>query len=123
MIRRLVQLLAMRDVVMVLVGTLLGTLLSGLVSLHFYRRASQDSAEQESRTIARHVVAAMLPQHPAKDSKEFEDRVQRYLAALTQARADGRGVPVYRQDGTIAVDWSLSFNEALQTTERLAQRK
>lgn len=98
-----------KDLLMLLVGVVLGGLLSFLASLYFYRRALRDSTAREEEAIARYVVAAMLLRHPPRDSQDVDRRVQTYLEALRRTKADKRGVPVYREDGSIGVEWSLSL--------------
>jgi len=67
----------------------------------------------QDQEIARYVVAAMLPQHPVKDSYELQHRVDEYLAALRKTKTDHRGTPVYRENGTIGIDWSINIKEDL----------
>jgi hypothetical protein len=53
-----------------------------------------------------------------KDSKDLEQRVSAYLDALRRAKADGRGAPVYREDGSIAIDWSIKVGEQITISEK-----
>lgn len=57
----------------------------------------------------------MLPQHPVKDSYELRQRIDQYLSALRRTKADQKGTPVYRGDGSIGVDWSINLAENLRT--------
>ena len=72
------------------------------------QKALREAEANKDETIAQYVVAAMLPQHPVKDSYELRQRVDRYLDALRRTKADQRGAPVYRADGSIGVDWSIN---------------
>jgi hypothetical protein len=108
-----------RDVLLLLIGLLIGAVFSWAVSAYYYRQASREAAEQEDLNHARHVVVAMAAQHPIRDSQDFEKRVAAYLEALRRGRADGRGVPVYRSDGSIGVLFSVELSDRLKLRERL----
>jgi hypothetical protein len=94
------------DVILLVVGVILGALCSWGVTRYYYRQALRDAAEQEDRNGARAVVTAMAKLYPIRDSQDFEQRVARYLDALRRGRADGRGLPVYREDGSIGAQFS-----------------
>jgi ATPase subunit of ABC transporter with duplicated ATPase domains len=83
------------------------------------RKAFADAEANRDETIARYIVFAMLPQHPVKDSKELQQRVDQYLVALRRTKADHRGTPVYRENGSIGVDWSINLNETLGVKTRM----
>jgi hypothetical protein len=92
---------------------LLGALLSWLGNYYYYSKAQRRAEANKDQEIARYVVAAMLPQHPVKDSYELKQRIGQYLNALRRTRTDSRGTPVYREDGSIGVDWSINLDEKL----------
>lgn len=83
------------------------------------RQIRTEAQTREDRQIAQYAIAAMLPDFPVKDSKELDQRVTRYLDALSRARADGRGVPVVRQDGSIGVEWSITITDTIQLSGSL----
>jgi hypothetical protein len=113
-----------RDVVLTVVGILVGSALSLGIGVYFYLRALHDTAAQEDINRARHVVAAMATLHPIRNSQDFEERVAAYLDALRRGRADGRGVPVYREDGSIGVLFSIEIAEYLKLGEgRLGENR
>ncbi|MEX2222531.1 MAG: hypothetical protein WEG40_12105, partial [Candidatus Rokuibacteriota bacterium] len=99
------------------VSLLLGVCLGWAGNYYFYQRNLADTAVQEDLRLAHYVVGAMLNQHPVKDSRELDERVGRYLDALRRTKADKRGVPVYRADGTIAVDWAMSIGDTIRLNE------
>ena len=116
---RAIAWLTAREVVLLLVGVMLGALSSWAVSAHFSRQASREAAEQEDLNRARHVVTAMATLYPIRDSQDFEARVAAYLGALRRGRADGRGVPVYRSDGSIGVLFSEELSVRLKLSDKL----
>lgn len=99
------------------ISLLIGALLSWLVSYYFYQKAEKANAMREDETIARYFVLGMSQRYPFKDSRELESRIKSYLEALRRAKADGRGVPVYREDGSIGVDWSLKLSDSLKLND------
>ena len=96
---------------------LLGALLSWLGNYYYYSKAQRGAQAVKHQEIARYVVAAMLPQHPVKDSYELQQRIEQYLTALRRTKADHRGTPVYRENGTIGVDWSINIKEDLSIND------
>lgn len=96
-----------RDILLLLIGVALGW----FGNYYFYQKARREADANKDETIARYVVAAMLPRHPVKDSYELRQRVDQYLVALRRTKADHRGTPVYRENGSIGVDWSISVGE------------
>ncbi len=103
----------LKDAVILFIGGLLGW----LGNYYFYQKGEKANVMREDETIARYVVLAMSPRYPIKDSRELDRRVESYLDALRRSKADGRGVPVYRDDGSIGIDWSLKLNDSLQLNE------
>jgi hypothetical protein len=86
---------------------------------HTYQGVRTDRARADEET-AEYAVAAMLPTHPVKDSRELRQRIDKYLDALRRTKKDNRGIPVIRQDGSISVDWSVNITEQLgKNSDRL----
>jgi len=119
-----------RDILLVLLGVVLGGGISWLGNFYYYQkaqhdadalhqRALRDAEANKEETIASYVVAAMLPQHPVKDSYELRQRVDQYLVALRRTKADHRGTPVYRENGSIGVDWSINVGVGLSIKTEL----
>ena len=94
-------------IVLCLTGILGGGLIGCLITTYYIRK------QQDVKT-AWLVVLAMSTQHPASDSRELQERVVKYLDALNRTKKDGRGVPVYREDGTIGVDWKLTISAVMK---------
>lgn len=101
----------------------LGVFLGWMGNYYFYRKGEEASAVREEENIARYVVLSMALRYPLKDSRDLDSRVKSYLDALRKTKADKRGVPVYRDDGSIGVDWSLSFEESVTLQESLSRSK
>ena len=96
-----------------LVFLLLGALLSWVGNYYYYNKAQRGAEAAKDQEIARYVVAAMLSQHPVQDSYDLQQRIDQYLAALRRTKADHRGTPGYRENGSIGVDWSINIKENL----------
>lgn len=94
-----------------LASLLVSSLVSGAIGFYVGKYLGRSSEEEK---IAQYAVVAMLPGCPVKDSKELETRVATYLSALKRARADGRGAPVWREDCTIGVEWSITIPERIR---------
>jgi hypothetical protein len=93
-------------------SALIGALLSWAVTAYYYYKS-------EDENIARYSVAAMFHRCPVKDSRQYEARIGAYLDALARTKKDGRGVPVWREDCSIAVDWSLVVADTLSWKDRV----
>lgn len=72
------------------------------------------SRTDEQRAWARSYVLAM-PERCRTSSKDFEAQVQRFLEAAKRARADGRGIPVWREDCSIGAEYSITLSESART--------
>jgi hypothetical protein len=100
-----------------------GGFITWIVAYLYYKKQMADYKRGKDEEIARYVVLAMLPQHPIKDSNDLQERIGKYLDALERTKKDKRGVPVYRQDGLIGVDWNLSATENLNLSDSLTKVK
>ena len=94
------------NIISCIVGLTGGGITTWLVARWYYIKGKDEET-------ARYVVLAMLRQHPVEDSRELQERIDQYLDALKRTKKDKRGVPIYREDGSIGVDWSLDFREKM----------
>jgi ABC-type antimicrobial peptide transport system permease subunit len=99
-------------IIFCLIGIIVGGLISWLVSRYYYKK-------QADAETAKYAVMAMLHNHPVKDSKELQQRIDKYRDALMRTKKDKRGIPVWRDDGTIGVDWSLSITDNINPHDSL----
>ena len=102
----------MRDVIFCLSGIFFGGLITWLVSYLYYKKQSDEEA-------ARYLVMAMLPQHPVKNSIEIQQRIDKFLDAIKRTKKDKHGAPVWREDGTIGVDWKISLYDKVSLHDKV----
>jgi hypothetical protein len=103
-------------IILCLIGIIVGGIITWLVSRYYYKK-------QADAETAKYVVMAMLPQHPVKDSKELQQRIDKYHDALMRTKKDKRGIPVWRDDGTIGVDLSISITDTINLHDSLNTTK
>jgi len=92
-------------------GIVGGGLVSWLITHQYHLRTKRTADEHRDRQTAFQTVTAMSSVMSWNNSTELGEKVDEYEACLKRARADGRGAPVIRGDGSIGVDWSLTLTE------------
>ena len=96
---------------------IVGIFITWLVTYVYYRKQSATDEKQKDEEIAKYVVMSMSHQYPVHNSQELRLRIDKYLDALKRTKEDKRGVPTYRGDGSIGVDWSLRITDTIHMSD------
>ena len=88
------------------IAAVCGAIISNVVTNYLNR-------SKEETSLAQYYVAMMPTQCKPKTSKELDDKVKRFKEALKNAKSDGRGIPVWRDDCSIGTDYSITFKEQI----------
>ena len=66
---------------------------------------------KEEANLARYYVASMPTHCHPKTSLELDDQIKHFIEASRRARANGRGIPVWREDCSIGANYSITLEE------------
>lgn len=89
-----------------LFGALVGAVISHWVGSYLDRSKEDD-------ILSRYYVSSMPPQCRPKTSMELDEQVKKFKDATKRAKADGRGIAVWRDDCSIGVHYSIELNERI----------
>ncbi|MEQ1657016.1 MAG: hypothetical protein ABL960_15105 [Nitrospira sp.] len=79
------------------------------------------NSEKEDQELAKYYVASMPLHCQPKTSMELDERIRRFVESTKRTRADGRGIPIWREDCSIGALFALEFEEQLRAKERAAK--
>jgi hypothetical protein len=93
--------------------------LGGIVCGAFINHAIESylNRDKEDLYVARYNVENMPAQCKAKSSIELDQRIKDFVESMRRARANGKGIPVWREDCSIGAQFSLDFKERLDMNE------
>jgi len=94
------------------IGAIFGAIISNIVTNYLNR-------SKEETSLAQYYVAMMPPQCKPKTSKELDDKIKRFKEALKKAKSDRRGIPVWRDDCSIGIDYSLTLKDQINLKDRI----
>ena len=98
-----------------LFGAIFGAIIGAFIT---HQIESFLNREKDEADLAKYYVAAMPLHCKPKTSLELDEKIKRFIEATRRSRANGNGIPIWREDCSIGAQFSITLQEQLELKEK-----